>query len=125
MGVSQIRPVETVRLDTEMLEQMCLRMGYSKAEVAITTAMEDLAVLLQYSGTLLRAGELDTLEVTCAQIEAVARRVGMAALCRVARDVARLCDRPDPAALGATVARLQRLGEQSLIAICDREDLSI
>lgn len=125
MGVSRIRPVETVRLDTELLEQMCERVGYSKAEAAITTAMEDLAVLLQYCGTLLRTGELDTLEVTCAQIEAIAQRVGMAALARVARDVAQLCTRQDPAALGATVARLQRIGEQSLVAICDREDLSI
>ena len=125
MGVSQIKPFETVILDTDLLDQMCARLGYNKAEAAISSAMEDLAVLLQYCGTLHGAGELDTLRVTCRQIETVAKRVGMGSLARVATDVAYLCHGGDPAALGACVARLRRLGEQSLIAIWDREDLSI
>lgn len=125
MAVSQIHPRETVILDTDLLEHMCARMGYSKAEAALTAAMEDLAVLLHYTGTLSRANELDTLHTTCRQVRTVARRVGMSALCRVAGDVAGLCHGLDPAALAATIARMQRLGEQSLIAIWDREDLSI
>jgi hypothetical protein len=125
MGVSQIKPFEAVILDTDLLDQMCVRMGYTQAESAITSAMEDLAVLLQYCGTLYRAEEYDTLRVTCQQIEGVAKRVGMSSLARVAKDVASLSQSGDSAALAATVGRLRRLGEQSLIAIWDREDLSI
>lgn len=125
MAVSQIKPHEPVMLDTDLLDQLCVRLGYAKAENAINTAMEDLAVLLQYAGTLYRAQDLETLYVTCRQIRSVADRVGMAKLARVARDVSTLCHGADPNSLGATVARLRRLGEQSLIAIWDREDLTI
>ncbi|MEL7115205.1 MAG: hypothetical protein AAGP08_06355 [Pseudomonadota bacterium] len=125
MGVSQLQYFEPVMLDTEILDDMCTRMGYAKAESAISAAMEDLAVLLQYSTTLLKNGETDTLAVTARQIEAVARRIGMATLSRVAGSVAQLCHRRDEAALAACAQRLRRIGEQSLIAIWDREDLSI
>lgn len=125
MGVSQLRHSEAVSLDIELLDQMCARMGYTKAEEAIRTAMEDLAVLLQYSGTLARTNELTNLDMTARQIDAVALRIGMCALSRVATDVYRLCHFNDPVALAATVARMRRVGEASLIAIWDRDDLMI
>lgn len=125
MGVSQLRPFEAVSLDTELLDEMCARLGYQKAEAAISSAMEDIAVLLQYSGTLIKAGDLESLRMTARQIEGLAKRTGMVALARVGSDVHGLCHGADAAALAATVARMRRLGEQSLIAIWDREDLSI
>lgn len=125
MGLSQIEPKESVALDTELLDQMCARIGVSKAEAAICAAMEDLAVLLQYAGTLRRVGELDTLSQTCRQIEAVSKRVGMVVLARVAKDAVSLCDGSDEAALAAVTARLQRVGERSLIAIWDRDDITV
>jgi hypothetical protein len=125
MGVSQIQPVERVHLDTDLLDQMCMRMGYTKAEAAITAAMEDLAILLQYCGSLLRVSELDTLATTARQIEALARRVGMPALARVANDVVGLCHADDSHALAAVVGRMRRVGERSLIAIWDRDDLIV
>ena len=125
MTVSQLRPQESVTLNTDVLEEMNVRLGYHKAETAICTAMEDIAVLLQYTGTLLRTGDRKNLAVTARQIESLSERIGMDRLARVATDVLRLCDRDDQAALGATTARLRRVGETSLIAIWDREDLSI
>ena len=125
MGVSQLRPCEAVHLDTDRLDEMCVRLGYKKAEAAICAAMEDIAVLLQYSGNLQRSGDMDSLQLTVRQIEGLAERTGMVALASVAANVGQLTQRGDQNALAATVARMRRLGEQSLIAIWDREDLSI
>lgn len=125
MGVSQLKYSEPVKLDTDLLDQMCVRIGFEKAEAAISAAMEDLAVLLQYTNTLLRTGEFETLSVTGRQVEAISRRIGMVKLAHIASDMARLCHVNDPAALAACTARLRRVGEQSLIAIWEREDLQI
>ncbi|KMW58984.1 hypothetical protein AIOL_003965 [Candidatus Rhodobacter oscarellae] len=125
MRVSQIRPQEAVTLNTDVLDEMCVQLGHGKAEVAICAAMEDLAVLLQYSGTLLKAGDLETLQVTSQQVNGLAERTGMVRLARVAKDVTMLSERGDVPALAATTARMRRVGEQSLIAMWDREDLTI
>jgi len=79
MGVSQLRHCEAVNLDTDLLDQLCSRIGHKEAEEAIRAAMEDLAILLQYAGSLLRNNELHTLELTARQIDAVALRIGMCA----------------------------------------------
>ena len=125
MSVSQLCPTETVSLDTELLDQMCIRLGHAKAESAICAAMEDIAVLLQYTGTLMKAGDVETLAITTSQIEGLALRTGMAKLARVANDVQRLSGRDDVNALAATVSRLRRVGEKSLLAIWNREDVPV
>ena len=43
----------------------------------------------------------------------------MTLLARVGRDVLALSDRPDATALAATMARLERIGEISLVAVWD------
>lgn len=126
MWMSELRPEEAVYLDTERLEEICHRLGYSGGEHAICSAMEDLAALLQQAGTLWRVGDFDTLDVVARQVNGLADRIGMAALARVAGDVRALAAAGhDPAALAATVARMRRLGERSLLAIWDRQDLTI
>ena len=49
----------------------------------------------------------------------------MAKLARVANDVQRLSGRDDVNALAATVSRLRRVGEKSLLAIWNREDVPV
>ncbi|MCB1338182.1 MAG: hypothetical protein KDK10_12270, partial [Maritimibacter sp.] len=56
---------------------------------------------------------------------AVAQQVGMTTLARVGRDVLELSQSYDAAAFGATVARLGRIGESSLMAVWDLQDLSV
>ena len=125
MPVSDLKPAEAVYLDTDRLEEICSRLGYSGGETAICAAMEDLAAMLHQAGVLWKAGEPVALAQMARQIAAVADRIGMSSLARVAGDVAELCGGFDTAALGATVARMRRLGEQSLLAIWDRQDLTI
>lgn len=49
----------------------------------------------------------------------------MTALARVAGDVTRAIDANDAVATAATLARLLRVGERSLTAVWDLQDLSI
>ena len=49
----------------------------------------------------------------------------MTTLARVARDVLRPAPSHDAAALGATLARLVRIGERSLMAVWDLQDLCL
>lgn len=134
MHVSQLRHEEAVHLDGDRLEEICHQFGYGDAEAAICAAMEDLAVLLQQAGKMWRGGDMASLEVTARQIAGVAERIGMAGLARVAGDVMTLAGTSDCAGLGqshgsvalsATVARMRRLGERSLLAIWDRQDLMV
>ena len=125
MQVSQLRLDEAVSLDTECLEEICNRLGYRGGEIAISVAMEDLAVLLYQATKYWTGGDLKALEPTSRQIAGAARRMGLLGLARVATDVTTLCHGADTTALAATVARMRRVGERSLLAIWDCEDLTI
>lgn len=125
MPVSDLEPAEAVYLDTDRLEEICNRLGYSGGETAICAAMEDVAAMLHKATVMWKADDLGALVQVAQQIASVADRIGMAGLARVAGDVLSLCDGSDAPALAATVARMRRLGEQSLLAIWDRQDQTI
>ena len=125
MYVSELKQTERVCLDTDRLDEICTELGYSGGEAAICAAMEDLAVLLQEVGALRGTADRDGLLEVAEQVEMLAGQIGMIGLTRVASDVAGLCRTSDDAALAATLARLRRLGEQSLLAMWDRQDLTV
>ena len=55
----------------------------------------------------------------------IAHQVGLNCLGRVAGDVASLAASSDSAALAATASRLSRIGESSLVAVWELQDLSV
>ena len=55
----------------------------------------------------------------------IADQIGMNDLSRVAGDVTRCIDARDAVALAATLSRLQRIGERSLTAIWDMQDVPV
>lgn len=125
MQISELRLSEVVHLDGDRLEEICRELGYRGGETAISATMEDLACLLMQSKTLWETDELNSLDLCAGQIDRLADRIGMSGLARSAKHVRDLCGRNDSVALAATVARMRRLGEQSLLAIWDRQDLMI
>ncbi|MCG6901599.1 MAG: hypothetical protein LJE68_02860 [Rhodobacter sp.] len=125
MQLCEIRPGEPVNLNTERLEEICNQLGYSGGETAICAAMEDLATMLHQAKTLWASNDFGALHATARQVALVADRIGMAGLAQVAGNVRQLSDGRDAAALAATIARMRRLGEQSLLAIWDRQDLRL
>lgn len=110
---------EPVRLDRDQLELLYVQLGTSGADHLVTHALEELAVSLARVRKQYRRGRIDELRVSMRTLKALARQVGMTLLARVAQDVLDLTERDDAAALGATIARLARIGENSLIAIWD------
>ena len=128
IGVSdmilQLQLAETSQLDERRLAEIAARLGAVGADDMISRGMEDLAVQLARIHKAYLRGNASLMEATLTQICDLAFRLGMPGLLRVARDVGALMDRSDDPALAATVARLGRIGESSLMQVWDIRDLS-
>ncbi|GKY86275.1 hypothetical protein [Sinisalibacter aestuarii] len=115
---------EPVRLDRGQLEVLYRNLGPTGADRVVAHALEDLATALTQASAQYGAGEIEALRGTVKSVIALAQQVGMTVLARVGRDVLALSHSYDAAAFGATMARLGRIGEGSLVAVWDLQDLS-
>ena len=120
----KLTPVENVRLDSFQLVELYDRLGPIAAEDFISTTMEDLAVQLAKLSRVYHADEIVGVRQVAKQISDLAERIGMQIVADVAADVADLSVRNDGAAFAATVARLERVGETSLLAVWELQGLS-
>ncbi|WP_188525997.1 hypothetical protein [Sinisalibacter lacisalsi] len=124
-AVLRLQHDEIVRLDRSQLEVLYQSLGPRGADKVVSHALEELAVTLSRASGEYRAGEIEALRTSVKALVAVAQQVGMTLLARVGRDVLDLSRSYDAAAFGATMARLERIGESSLVAVWDLQDLSI
>jgi hypothetical protein len=115
---------EAVLLDPDRLGTLYAQLGEAAAEDVICRAMEEMAVRLTCAERMYREDQIAGLRKTVRCLAAIADQVGMHGLARVARDVAQCIDGSDHNGLAATLARLLRVGERSLTAIWDLQDLS-
>ena len=116
---------ESVRLDRSQLEVLYHSLGPIGADKVVNHALEEIAVSLSRATKEYREGRLDDLRGSVRGLIAVAQQVGMTTLARVGRDVQDLASSHDAAAFGAAMARLERIGESSLVAVWDLQDLSV
>lgn len=123
--VTILIPQEAVRLDAEHLGTLYAQLGGVEAEDVICRAMEDLALRLTYAERVYRSDDRVLLRKTARTIAAIADQIGLQLLAQVARDVAGSLDTGDAVALGATMARLLRIGGASLTSVLDLQDLSM
>lgn len=123
-GITVLPLEEPARFNPAQLERLCERMGEHRAELEVALALRRLAALLNDVARLSRAGPGADLEEVLAALVRDARLIGMATLARVGRDVLDCLDAGDPVALSATLARLERVGDRSIHAVWDLEDLS-
>ena len=121
--VLELMQVETVRLDQDRVESLYHQLGESGAEDVICRAIEELAVRLAHCEQLWRKDMAEDLRKSARSLIAIAEQIGMTTLARVAGDVTNAIDAQDPAALGATLCRLMRIGERSLTAVWDLQDI--
>lgn len=119
MQVLQIKPVETVHVDQDRLGTLYTQLGESHAENIVCRALEELALRLSGGERLYRDEAWAELRKNTRSLIAIAEQLGMSALGSVARDVTRCIDAGDAVATAATLARLLRVGERSLMAIWD------
>jgi hypothetical protein len=122
MQVQQLRPTEGVAVDQDRLGALYAEVGAAEAEEALCRAMEDIAKRMTQCDSYYRAGKLKPLRGTARGLIKTADAIGMHSLSRVAGDVTDCIDRMDEVALTATLSRLIRIGERSLIAIWDLQD---
>ncbi len=116
---------ETVRLDRAQLERIYVQWGPVRADKEVNQALEELAIGMADVQKAHRQGQADQLCEQLRQLIAIANKLGLTSLGRVARDVLDLSAGSDLPAFNATVARLGRISERSLIAVWDIQDMSI
>lgn len=124
-AVLRLQYQEPVRLDRSQLEVLYQSLGPLGADRVVAHALEELGQTLALASQHYRAGEIERLRGAVKNLIALAQQVGMTLLARVARDVLELSRTFDSAAFGATMARLERIGEGSLVAVWDLQDLSL
>lgn len=123
--VLKIRLNEKVHVDQDRLSALYVELGEAGAEDVVCRAMEELALRLSHCGRLHKNGSRQDLRKCARSLIAIADQIGMHVLARVAGDVISAVDSGDEPAIAATLARLLRIGEQSLTAIWDLQDITI
>ncbi len=123
--VLKIRLKETVHVDHDRLAALYAELGENAAEDVVCRAMEELALRLSHCSRLHSAEDWSGLRKCARSLIAIADQIGMLVLSRVANDVIETLDARDMPAVSATLARLLRIGEQSLTAIWDLQDITI
>lgn len=116
---------ESARLDSERLGALYRQLGDTGAEDVVCRAIEELAVRLSHCERLWRQQEWQDLRKSARSLIAISEQIGMTALASVARDVTQAVDADDHVAVSATLFRLIRVGERSLTAVWDLQDLSV
>lgn len=124
-NVLKIRPKETVHVDHDKLGELYAELGDMAAEDVVCRAMEELALRLSHCSRLHALGDRDELRKCVRSLIAISEQIGMRVLARVAGDVINALESGDTPAVAATLARLLRIGEQSLTAIWDLQDITI
>lgn len=122
--ISELPLGEPARFNPSQLEKLCDSMGETRAEAEVAYALARLASLLEQVSRLGRQGPADELRDVLTAVVRDARLIGMATLARVGDNVLACLAADDPIALAATLARLERVGDRSIHAIWDLEDLS-
>ncbi len=116
---------EPVRLDSDQLGVLYRQLGETGAQDVVCRAIEELAVRLSHCERLWRKRDLLQLRKSARSLVAISEQIGMSALAKVATDVTHAIDADDDAAIGATLFRLLRIGERSLTAVWDLQDMTV
>jgi hypothetical protein len=123
-GITDLPLEEPARFNPAQLERLCERMGEQQAEAEVGYALQRLAARLGDVSRLSTQKRMAELEEVLAALVRDAQLIGMATLARVGRHVLSCLDTGDGPALAATLARLERVGDRSIHAIWDLDDLS-
>ena len=123
--VIKLRHEEAVCFDADRLESLCQEFGDIEAEQVIARALEQIAIKLAALKAYHAMGDATEMDKTCASLSVVAGQIGMTSLARVARDVRGCLKVGNAAAIGATLDRLLRIGDNSAHTIWSLDDISV
>lgn len=124
-SISHLMQDEKVSIDHEQLSALYAQLGALGADDVVRRAMEELALRLSHAERQYRQNSLTELRKGVRSLVKISEQIGMNKLARVAGDVSTAIDQSDPVAIASTLARLLRVGERSLTAIWDLQDMTI
>jgi hypothetical protein len=107
-----------------MLESLCRRIGETRAEAEVARALERISTTLSALDTLDRDADTSLMAAALRSLIRDADMIGMISLARVSRGVLSCLGSGDALGYAATLARLLRVGERSIHAVWELEDLS-
>ncbi len=122
--ITLIAPNEPARFNPECLEDLCHKIGEVRAEAEVALALHRISESLPKLEQMLH-DDPNAFVTATDQITIDAETIGMATLARVARNVLDSYSADNHVALTATLARLERVGERSIHAVWDLEDISV
>ncbi|KIN75320.1 hypothetical protein Z945_149 [Sulfitobacter noctilucae] len=125
MQVLQMKPMENVSVDQDRLGALYSQLGPVGAEDVVCRALEELGMRLSQCSTLFHENDRAGLRKNTRSLIAIADQIGMHALSRVAADVTNCIDHGNTVSVAATLSRLIRIGERSLTAVWDIQDITI
>ncbi|MEQ3624551.1 MAG: hypothetical protein ABNH26_04500 [Celeribacter sp.] len=108
---------EPVALDPDRLGVLYAQLGNDGAVEVMCRAMDALAGRLADLDGLEALGDLRAIAKLSHSLIGIADQIGMAAVARVAGDVATCARRGDAVALAATLSRLRRQADRALSAL--------
>lgn len=115
---------EQVGLRPDRLAELYVQLGKANAQDVVCRAIEELAVRLKNLEGMDRTCELATVRKKAKGLIGIAEQIGMQRLADVAHDLQYCAGENDTVAFAAVMARLLRVGDYSLIAVWDLQDLS-
>jgi hypothetical protein len=123
-SVTILQLEEPARFNPDRLERLCAEIGELRAEDEVARALEVISARLQEIEALDPLRDAEALAKRLRALITASDHIGMATLARVGRNVQACLARHDTVALAATHSRLIRVGDRSIHAIWDLEDLS-
>ena len=123
--IAFLRPTESVDLDRGRLDSLCRCIGPSATGEIACRAMEELAVRQSSISAALCDKDLPTVARLARSMVGIADQLGLVTLAKTSEHLARTARTKDDNAIAALGARLCRVGDQSLVAIWDLQDLSV
>lgn len=124
VDITELPLEEPARFNPGQLEALCDKIGELRAETEVAHALDRLSSHLTVIGKVAAEHQFELLDVTLTGLISDSSLIGMATLARVAQDVQACMNFGDQTALAATLARLQRVGDRSIHAVWDLEDVS-
>lgn len=115
---------EAVQLDSEQLASLYAQMGEANADLVVSRALDELANRMSLIERCFYQNDYTGLAKAARGLVGIADQVGMTSLAAVARNVSDLSKETDSPALAAALARLVRLGDRSLTAIWEIQDMN-
>ncbi|MTH78138.1 hypothetical protein [Paracoccus aestuariivivens] len=119
VNVAKLAVDECVTIDRRRLEGLVSELGEATAAEVIGAALEQMALALSRTLGAVMRGDLAAVARDADRLSRLAWQLGLVSLATVAIDVGRCAEFRDTSALGATSARLRRIGNQSLTRIWD------